>query len=214
VDKYLIALLVAAIFTAGWLISYGTARLLFYHDKKRKVRLENKIRLEDPQAMIIRRGDAVSSLYMIWGVHFIFLVLAITFCWVAVDGSDDIEFYASIRGVLSIAGFITLLSIGCSWLATVEYGYIVTVMNDQGIRQLKRGLVGYELKDSMIWSEIEGIDMEQNDLPRLILRGQGKCIAVFADCKNFDKLRKMLVSKVPEDHFDHRTYIGCSILSA
>lgn len=209
----MIALLVAAIFAAGWLISYGTARLLFYHDKKRKVRLESRIRSEDPKAVIIRRGDAVSSLYMIWGVHFIFLVLAITFCWVAVDGPDDIEFYASIRGVLSIAGFITLLSIGCSWLATVEYGYTVTVMNDQGIRQLKRGLVGYELKDSMTWSEIEGIDMEQNDLPRLFLRGQGKCVAVFADCYNFGTLCKKLTGTVTRDMVDHHTYDRLSIYS-
>jgi hypothetical protein len=95
----------------------------------------------------------------------------------------------------------------------VEYGYTVTVMNDQGIRQLKRGLVGYQLNEPMTWSEIEGIDMEQDDLPRLFLRGQGKSIAVFADCNNFDKLRKMLVSKVPEDNFDHRAYLSCSILS-
>ena len=30
------------------------------------------------------------------------------------------------------------------------------------------------------------VAMEQDDLPRLFLRGQGKCIAVFADCNNFD----------------------------
>ena len=209
----MIALLVAAIFAVGWLISYGAARLLFHHDKQRKMRLESKIRSEDPQATIIRRGNVVSNLYMIWGVHFIFLVLTVVCCWAIIDGPDDLEFYGSMRVGLGIAGMVTLMSLGCSWLATVEYGYTVTVMNDQGIRQLKRGLVGYQLNESMIWSEIEGIDMEQDDLPRLFLRGQGKCIAVFADCNNFRTLCKKLTGTVTRDMVDHHTYDRLSIYS-
>ena len=209
----MIALLVAAIFAVGWLISYGAARLLFHHDKQRKMRLESKIRSEDPQATIIRRGNVVSNLYMIWGVHFIFLVLTVVCCWAIIDGPDDLEFYGSMRVGLGIAGMVTLMSLGCSWLATVEYGYTVTVMNDQGIRQLTRGLVGYPLNESMIWSEIEGIDMEQDDLPRLFLRGQGKCIAVFADCNNFRTLCKKLTGTVTRDMVDHHTYDRLSIYS-
>lgn len=209
-DKYLVGLCVVAIFATGWLISYIAARFFFHHDRKRKAQLENKILSEDANATIIRR-ETVGGLYIIWGVHFIWLALTLGLLWIALNGPQDLEFDGSMRVSLDVAGAFTLMSVGCSWLATIEYGYIVTVINDKGIKQLKRGLTDYRLNDFMTWSEIEKIDMERDNLPRLFLRGQENSMAVFADCNNFSKLCKKLIGTVPREIFNHDSYDRCSM---
>lgn len=198
-DKNAASLLVLAIFVMGWLISYVAARSLFKHSGSKLARLEESILSENANAVVLRR-ETVSALYLIWGVHFIWLVLTAVFLGLVLTGPEDLEFAGSMQVALYIAGGFTLASIGCSWLATFEYGYTVTVLNDQGVRQLKRGIAGFQQSDSLLWSEIEEYKITREQLPSLVLRSNGRSLTVFADCTNFDTLNKILAERGTKDN--------------
>ena len=208
-NQYVADLLIISVFIIGWAISYGSYRFFFGLCDKRINRLENEIHSESPTPVIIREAANTDSHYF-WGIHFIWIAQIIVFgIGVITDPTVVEDPFGLMINFGKIAAIPASITVFFAWLASTNYGLVVTIMNDKGVRQIRKGWTKFRPYGSLSWDEIGEVGMI-HDIPRIVLTGHGSTLKVCVDCNNMNKLCKALSDTVPSERFDYDARSFCS----